>query len=111
LSSAIEVAGREGIYAMDFVDTYGDELLLAPSATSSDNTVVRTQIDEAIADIIDNPKIPTLEYANIAAIEADVVASARAAELIADVGNIVIPIPPTNDDDGTFRFSRGSRRG
>lgn len=111
LSSAVEISGRQGIYAIDFVDTYGDELLLAPSSTSSDNTVVRTQIDEAIADIIDNPKIPTLEYANIAAIEADVVASAAAAELIATVGNIIIPIPPSNTDDGTFRFSRGSIQG
>jgi len=111
LTSAVEIAGRQGIYAIDFVDTYGDELLLAPAPASSDNTVIRDQIDQAIRDIIDNPKIPTLEYANIAAIEADVVASAKAAELIADVGNIIIPIPPTNDDDGTFRFSRGSRRG
>jgi len=111
LSSAVEIAGRQGIYAIDFVDTYGEELQLAPAPVSSDNTVIRDQIDQAVQDIIDNPKIPTLEYANIAAIEADVVASARAAELIADVGNIVIPIPPTNDDDGTFRFSRGSRRG
>jgi len=111
LSSAVEIAGRQGIYAIDFVDTYGEELQLAPAPASSDNTVIRDQIDQAIADIIDNPKIPTLEYANIAAIEADIVASAKAAELIADVGNIIIPIPPTNDDDGTFRFSRGSRRG
>jgi hypothetical protein len=111
LSSAVEIAGRQGIYAIDFVDTYGEELQLAPAPASSDNTVIRDQIDQAVQDIIDNPKIPTLEYANIAAIEADVVASARAAELIADVGNIIIPIPPTNDDDGTFRFSRGSRQG
>ena len=111
LSSAIEVAGRQGIYAIDFVDTYGDELMLAPAAASSDNTVIRTQIDQAVAEIIDNPKIPTLEYANIAAIEADVAASVVAAELIAAVGNIIIPIPPSNNDDGTFRFSRGSRQG
>jgi hypothetical protein len=111
LSSAIEIAGRQGIYAIDFVDTYGDELMLAAAPASSDNTVIRDQIDQAIADIIDNPKIPTLEYANIAAIEADIVASVKAAELIANVGNIIIPIPPTNDDDGTFRFSRGSRQG
>ena len=111
LSSAVEIVGRQGIYAIDFVDTYGDELLLAPAPASSDNTVIRDQIDQAVTEIIDNPKIPTLEYANIAAIEADVVASAKAAELIATVGNIIIPIPPTNDDDGTFRFSRGSRQG
>ena len=64
-----------------------------------------------MADIIDNPKIPTLEYANITAIEADIVASAAAAELIAAVGNIDIAIPSSNNDDGTFRFSRGSRQG
>jgi hypothetical protein len=111
LYSAIEIAGRQGIYAIDFVDTYGAELMLAPAAPVSDNTVIRDQIDQAVADIIDNPKIPTLEYANIAAIEADIAASAKAAELIATVGNIVIPIPPSNPDDGTFRFSRGSRQG
>ena len=111
LSSAIEVAGRQGIYAIDFVDTYGDELLLATEPASSDNTVVRDQIDQAVADTIDNPKIPTLEYANVAAIEAGIVASAKAAELIAAVGNIKISIPPSNNDDGTFRFSPRSRRG
>jgi len=111
LSSAIEVAGRQGIYAIDFVDTYGDELLLATEPASSDNTVVRDQIDQAVADTIDNPKIPNLEYANIAAIEAGIVASAKAAELIAAVGNIQISIPPSNNDDGTFRFAPRSRRG
>lgn len=111
LSSAIEVAGRQGIYAMDFVEAYGDELFLTTAPASSDNTVIRTQIDQAVSDIIDNPKIPTLEYANIAAIEADIIASANAANLIATVGNINITIPPSNNDDGTFRFSRGSRQG
>jgi hypothetical protein len=111
LSSAIEVAGRQGIYAMDFVEAYGDELFLTTTPASSDNTVIRTQIDQAVSDIIDNPKIPTLEYANIAAIEADIIASANAANLIATVGNINITIPPINNDDGTFRFSRGSRQG
>jgi hypothetical protein len=111
LSSAIEVVGRQGIYAIDFVDTYGNELLLATEPASSDNTVIRTQIDQAVTDTIDNPKIPILEYANIAAIEADVVASVKAAELIANVANINITVLPNNPDDGTFRFSRGSRQG
>ena len=111
LSAAIEIAGRQGIYAIDFVQTYGDELMLATAPASSDNTVIRDQIDQAVADIIDNPKIPTLEYANIVAIEADVIASAAAAELIANVGNINITVLPSNNDDGTFRFSRGTRQG
>ena len=111
LSAAIEIAGRQGIYAIDFVQTYGDELMLTTAPASSDNTVIRDQIDQAVADIIDNPKIPTLEYANIIAIEADVIASAAAAELIANVGNINITVLPSNNNDGTFRFSRGSRQG
>jgi hypothetical protein len=111
LAAAIEIAGRQGIYAIDFVSTYGDELMLAAAPVSSDNTIVRDQIDQAVADIIDNPKIPTLEYANIVAIEADIVASVKAAELIANVANINITVLPSNLDDGTFRFSRGSRQG
>jgi len=111
LAAAIEIAGRQGIYAIDFVSTYGDELMLAAAPVSSDNTIVRDQIDQAVADIIDNPKIPTLEYANIVAIEADIVASVAAAELIANVANINITVLPSNLDDGTFRFSRGSRQG
>ena len=85
--------------------------MLTTAPASSDNTVIRDQIDQAVADIINNPKIPTLEYANIIAIEADVIASAAAAELIANVGNINITVLPSNNDDGTFRFSRGSRQG
>lgn len=111
IGAAIEIAARQGQYAIDFVNAYGAELNIAPTPVSSNNTVVRTQIDQAVTDVIDNPKIPTLEYANITAIEADVVASAKAAELIANVGNIKIAIPPSNPDDGTFRFSRGSRQG
>jgi hypothetical protein len=109
--AAIEIAARQGQYAIDFVNTYSAELNLAPTPVSSNNTVVRTQIDQAVSDVIDNPKIPTLEYANIAAIEADVVAAANAAKLIATVGNINITIPPSNTDDGTFRFSPRSRQG
>ena len=109
--AAIEIAGRQGQYAIDFVNTYSAELTVAPTPSASNNTVVRDQIDQAVADIIDNPKIPTLEYANIAAIEADVVASIKAAELVANVANINVNVIPSNPDDGTFRFSRGSRQG
>jgi hypothetical protein len=111
LSSAIEVAGRQGIYAIDFVDANGNELSMAAEPVSSNNTVIRDQIDQAVTDTIDNPKIPTLEYANIAAVEAGVVASAKAAELLAAVGNIKIPIPASSNEDGTFRFAPRPRRG
>jgi hypothetical protein len=110
-STAIEVTGRQGQYAIDFVNTYSAELMLAPTPVDSNNTVIRDQIDQAVADVIDNPKIPTLEYANVAAIEADVIASVKAAELIANVANINITVLPSNPDDGVFRFSPGARQG
>jgi hypothetical protein len=111
LGAAIEVTARQGQYAIDFVNTYSAELNIAPTPASSNNTVVRTQIDQVVADVIDNPKIPTIEYANVAAIEADVVAAVKAAELVANVGNINISILPSNPDDGTFRFSGGATQG
>ena len=66
---------------------------------------------EAVTNVIDNPKIPNLEYANTAAITADVAAATTAAALIANTANIVITIPPNANDDGTFRFAPGSSQG
>jgi hypothetical protein len=111
MASAIEIAGRQGQYAIDFVDTYGADLSIAPAPPSSNNTIVRDQVDQAVTNVIDNPKIPNLEYANTAAITADVAAAATAAALVANTANIVITIPPSNPDDGTFRFAPGSSRG
>jgi hypothetical protein len=110
LTSAIEIAGRQGQYAIDFVNTYNNELGVTTAATS-DNTVVRDQVDQAVTDVIGNPKIPNLEYANTTAIANDLVAAAEAAALVATTGNILITIPPTANDDGTFRFAPGSSRG
>ena len=111
MASAIEIAGRQGQYAIDFVDTYGADLSIAPAPPSSNNTVVRDQVDQAVTNVIDNPKIPNLEYANTAAITADVAAATTAAALIANTANIVITIPPNANDDGTFRFAPGSSQG
>ena len=105
--AAIEIAARQGQYAIDFVNTYQADLTVTPA--SSDNTVVRTQIDQAVTDVINNPKIPTIEYANTTAIVADVAAAEVAANLVASVANVVIT--PSNPDDGTFRFAPGSSRG
>ena len=111
LSAAIEIVGRQGQYAIDFVKTYGTQLNLAPTPADSNNTVIRTQVDQAVTDVIDNPKIPNLEYANIAAITADVAAAAAAANLVSNTANVVVTIPPSATDDGIFRFAPGSGRG
>jgi hypothetical protein len=109
LTSAIEIAGRQGQYAIDFVTQYGAKLNLAVDPGTSNNTVIRNQVDQAVTDVIDNPKIPTLEYANAAAIANDIAAAANAAILVSSFGNITIPA--SNPDDGTFRFAPGSQQG
>lgn len=109
--AAIEIAARQGQYAIDFVNTYSAELSVAATPASSNNTVVRTQVDQAVSDVINNPKIPTIEYANTTAITADIAAAANAAVLVSNIGNITIPVPTPNNDDGTFRFAPGSLRG
>lgn len=110
LAAAILIAARQGQYAIDFVNTYNAELSIAVDPGTSNNTVIRDQVDLAVAEIIDNPKIPTIEYANAEAIIADLEASANAAILISSsIGNITIPT--VNPDDGTFRFAPGSFQG
>jgi hypothetical protein len=109
LASAIEIAGRQGQYAIDFVAQYGDKLNLAVDPGTSNNTVIRNQVDRAVTEVIDNPKIPNLEYANTAAIANDVAAAANAAILVSSFGNITIPA--SNPDDGIFRFAPGSQQG
>jgi hypothetical protein len=109
-AAAIEVTARQGQYAIDFVNTYSAQLDVA-TPPSSDNTVVRTQIDQTVSDVIDNPKIPVIEYANTTAITEGLIEAANAANLVASIGNIVIPIPPSAKDDGIFRFAPGSRQG
>jgi len=109
--AAIEIAARQGQYAIDFVNTYSADLSVAPAPASSNNTVVRTQVDQAVTDVINNPKIPTIEYANTTAITADIAAAASAANLVANISNVVITVTPSNPDDGTFRFAPGSTRG
>jgi hypothetical protein len=108
LASAVLIAARQGQYAIDFVDTYGTVLNVAPDSGENDNTVVRDQIDQAVTDIIGDPKIPDIEYANVEAIIADAIATAAAT---ANIGNILISIPASTNDDGTFRFAPGSSQG
>ena len=97
LSSFILVAARQGQYAIDFITTYGNVLNVAPEPGTLDITVIRDEVDQAVTDIIGNPKIPNIEYANVA---------------VANVtGNIAVTITGGNNDDGTFRFAPGSRQG
>ena len=104
LASAVLIAARQGQYAIDFVNTYGTALNVAPAPGEYNNTVIRDEIDQAVTDIIGDPKIPDIEYANVEAILADVAATAN-------IGNILVSIPAATNDDGTFRFAPGSSQG
>lgn len=68
-------------------------LNVAPELGAFDNTVFRDEVDEAVADIIGNDKIPNIEYA-------DQLATVPA-----------VTIPAATDEDGTLRFAPGAPRG
>lgn len=118
LAASIEVTARQGQYAIDFVNTYGHTLNVAPAAVNSDNTVIRDQIDTAVTGVIDNAKIPDLIYANTDAVLATVAAEANTAATVATAlstskvaGNVLVTVPVGINDDGTFRFAPGSGHG
>lgn len=95
LATAIQVAARQGQYAIDFVNTYGAVLNVAPDLGGFDDVVIRDEVDQAVTDIIGNPKIPSIEYAaNVSA-----------------AGNVVVSGVTTTKDDGTLRFAPGAPRG
>lgn len=94
LANNIIISGRQGQYAISFIDTYGQDLGLVQELPGYSNTVDRQVIDQATTDIIGNNKIPSIIYA--------------------DVGNITPtggPVKPTASDDSIFRFAPGKPQG
>jgi hypothetical protein len=85
----VKIAARQAQYAIDFVDTYGPELNLSADIPGYTNTVARTDVDAAVNEIIDNPKIPDIEYADTT---------------VPGIG-VRVAIPGVTDEDGTFRFA------
>ena len=96
LAAQIQITARQGQYAIDFVDTYSPVLNVTPELGAFDNTVFRDEVDEAVAEIIGNDKIPNIEYAD------------QPAERVR-VGGVAIPA--ATDEDGTLRFAPGAPRG
>jgi hypothetical protein len=87
----VKIAARQAQYAIDFVDAYGSELNLSQDEPGYTNTVNRTDLDLAVNEIIDNPKIPDIEYADPAVVIPSNVTG--------------VTVPGTTDEDGTFRFA------
>jgi hypothetical protein len=91
LTNNILLIARQAQYAIDFVDTYSSVLNAGIDIPGFDNTVDRQDLDQALTDIIDNPKVPTIDYAD-------------------DI-TVVTAIPTTVDEAGVFRFAPGKPKG
>lgn len=92
----IETTARQGQFAIDFADTFSLQLNPGIEIAGFTNTVQREELDFAVAEIIGNPKIPNIEYADI--VSTLVTATAN--------GNIA----SSTNEDGTFRFSPNTQR-
>ena len=91
LTTKIEIAARQGQYAIDFITVNAPLLIVAPELPGFINTVEREQIDTAVTEIIGNSKIPSMEYA--------------------DVVSALVEITKPVDEEGIFRFAPGASRG
>lgn len=86
LVNNILTVARQAQYAIDFVDTYSALLNTGIGISGFENTVDRQDLDQAVIEIIGNPKVPSIDYADVTAIT---------------------NIPTTVDEDGVFRFAPG----
>jgi len=90
LTNNILLIARQAQYAIDFVDTYSASLNVGIGISGFENTVDRQDLDQAVVDIIGNPKVPSIDYADTVATEL---------------------VPITINEDGVFRFAPGKPKG
>jgi hypothetical protein len=86
LTNNILLIARQAQYAVDFVDTYASALNAGIDLPGFENTVERQDLDQAVIDIIDNPKVPSIDYV-------DAITTTT--------------VPAIVDEDGVFRFAPG----
>jgi hypothetical protein len=86
LVNNILLIARQAQYAIDFVDTYSALLNVGVGISGFENTVDRQDLDQAVTDIIGNPKVPSIDYADAVTIAT---------------------VPTTVNEDGVFRFAPG----
>jgi hypothetical protein len=90
LTNNILLVARQAQYAIDFVDAYSSVLNAGIDVSGFENTVERQDLDQAVIDIIDNPKVPSIDYVDTVT---------------------TVPVPTTVDEDGVFRFAPGKPKG
>lgn len=96
LTTQIQITARQAQYAIDFVERFSPVLNVAPELGAFDNTVFRTDLDEAVTAIIGNEKIPAIQYADV---------------LPLLPRRSTVRVPKTTDEDGTLRLAPGTSRG
>jgi hypothetical protein len=87
LVNNILIVARQAQYAIDFVDTYSALLNVGIGISGFENTVDRQDLDQAVTDIIGNPKVPSIDYAD---------------------ATTIATVPITVNEDGVFRFAPGN---
>jgi len=87
-AAQVETASRQGIYATDFYNTYFTQLFPAVDPGGFVNTAQRTQLDQLVAAIISNPKVPSINFSD-----------ASAAELAGNAAAVTVT------GEGTFRLN------
>lgn len=90
LTNNILLVARQAQYAIDFIDTYASLLNSGIDIPGFENTVDRQDLDQAVLDIVDNPKVPSIDYVDT---------------------TTTVTVPTTVDEDGIFRFAPGAPRG
>lgn len=91
LTNNILLVARQAQYAIDFVDTYASVLNAGIDIPGFENTIDRQDLDQAVVDIIDNPKVPSIDYV--------------------DTVTTAVTVPTTVNEDGVFRFAPGKPKG
>ena len=107
-TNVLEVSARQGQYSVDFVDAYSAELSATSTANAITDATNRTAIDQAMADIIGDPKVPVPQYTDTE------VALTGDTTTVIQADGIVRSIPvtqTTTGDDGTFHFAPGNKQG
>ena len=106
-TNAVNVVARQGQYAIDFVDAYSAELNVASTVNSVADATNRSVIDQTMANIIGDPKVPIPQYTNAeVALVSDTTTVIQADGIVKSV-----PVSQTSTgDDGTFHFAPGNKQ-
>jgi len=104
-TTEIKIAARQGQFAIDFVEYYGEEIDLVN--VPAEGITQREVVDQDMAEIIDNPKVPVPQYTETPTEFTNTTETV----IQADGALIKVNKPPTTEEDGLFRFAPGNNQG